>query len=356
MRNLTTLLFFVPFLLFAQGPIKVEVVQKGNGFELLRGGEPYYVNGAGGHTQLNELVQRGGNSIRTWSTDDGLKILDEAHAKGLTVMMGLWVGHERHGFDYDDERAVAKQLEGFKKQIDELKDHPALLFWGIGNEVDLNYTNTKVWDAIEDIAAYIQEVDPNHPTSTVTAGLDKSEVDLIKEKCPSLDIYCVNTYGDLANVPKNIGKFGWTGPYMITEWGPNGHWEVAKAAWGAPIEQTSTEKKNSYRERYVEHISKHKTHCLGSYVFLWGQKQETTGTWYGLFTMDGQGTEVLDVLEECWKGALPKELAPTIISLDLDGKGKSDNIKLNAKSKYNCNIDISHKDPDLPEVLLVRDP
>ena len=133
---------------------------------------------------------------------------------------------------------------------------------------------------------------------------------------------------------------------MITEWGPNGHWEVQKTAWGAPIEQTSTEKKDSYRERYAEHISQHKKFCLGSYVFLWGQKQETTGTWYGLFTMDGQGTEVLDILEECWKGSLPKELAPTITSLDLDGRSKSDNIKLNSKGRFDCNIKVAHKDPE----------
>jgi beta-galactosidase/beta-glucuronidase len=135
------------------------------------------------------------------------------------------VQHERHGFDYNDTLAVAKQLASFKATIDQFKNHPALLMWGIGNEVNLSYTNPKVWNAIQDIAKYVHQVDPNHPTTTVTAGLNRAEVEFVKQRAPDIDIFSVNTYGDIAEVPKNIANFGWTGPYMITEWGPNGHWE-----------------------------------------------------------------------------------------------------------------------------------
>ena len=291
--------------------VKVQVVQEGNAYHLDRGGNPYYIKGAGGHVYLDELKNIGGNSIRTWSLDNAKKYLDEAHKRGLTVMMGLWVQHERHGFDYDDEKAVQKQLEYFTRKVKEIKDHPALLFWGIGNEVDLFYKNIKVWDAIQDIAKMIHEVDPNHPTSTVTAGLDSMEVALIKQKAPDIDIYCVNTYGDLKNAVNNIDKFGWTGPYMITEWGPNGHWEVAKTAWGIPIEQSSTQKAISYEDRYRA-IAADSATCLGSYVFLWGQKQETTSSWYGLFSKKGEQTEMLDVLHRFWKGGEPANRCPQI--------------------------------------------
>ena len=93
-------------------PVKVEVKQEANGqWQLYRGGQPYYIKGAGGNTHLDKIVEIGGNSFRTWSADDAETILDEAHKRGLTVMMGLWVGHERHGFDYDNQAAVASQLE-----------------------------------------------------------------------------------------------------------------------------------------------------------------------------------------------------------------------------------------------------
>ena len=79
--------------------VKVEVKQANGQWSLYRNGEPYYVKGGGGQVHLDELVNIGGNSIRTWSLNNAEEFLDNAHKKGLTVMMGLWVQHERHGFD-----------------------------------------------------------------------------------------------------------------------------------------------------------------------------------------------------------------------------------------------------------------
>lgn len=338
MKVLLSLLTLVTAQVLSAQPIKVEVVHTEAGYTLTRGGEPYYIRGAGGHTNLDDLLVLGGNSIRTWSADDAQEILDAAHEKGLTVMFGLWVGHERHGFNYDDEEAVAKQLAHFRETVMKYKDHPALLLWGIGNEVDLFYTNTKVWDAVQDIAAMVHEVDPNHPTSTVTAGLDSTEVYLIKTNAPDIDIYGVNTYGDLHNVPGNIKKFGWDGPFIIAEWGPNGHWEVAKTEWGAPLEQTSTEKAASYGERYQNYIAAYREQCVGSYVFLWGQKQETTSTWYGLFTEDGDPTEPLDRLYAAWQNEEPENRAPSVVEMTLDGRGADASIYLKAEDVYEATL------------------
>lgn len=290
-------------------PVHTEVGKNAAGeFTLLRNGQPYYVKGAGGSVYLNEVVAAGGNSIRTWGAENAKAILDEAHKHNLTVMMGLWLQHERHGFDYDDSVAVRRQKDAFRKEVLALKDHPALLAWGVGNEVDLNYSNTNVWYAVEDIAKMIKEIDPHHPTTTITAGLDSIEVQLIKARCPSLDFYSINTYSDLDKLPSQIERFGWTGPYMITEWGPNGHWEVKRAPWGAPLEQTSAQKAESYTRRYQDKIWAEKATNMGSYVFLWGQKQETTPTWYGIFTEYKEKTETLWAIKQAWMGT--QEPAP----------------------------------------------
>ena len=140
-----------------------------NGFEPFKNDEPYYIKGAGAKSTLENLKKLT-NSIRIWSTNNK-SYLDSAHKYGLTVTLGLWVAQERNGFNYDDEYAVAGQIALLKKDILKLKDHPALLMWGIGNEVDLQYSNFKVWETIEEIAKFIKKVDPNHPTVTVIAGL-----------------------------------------------------------------------------------------------------------------------------------------------------------------------------------------
>jgi len=345
--TLFLLLTFTSLLSVQAQVVKVEVKQAADGtWQLYRGGQPYYVKGAGGSTHLDKLVEIGGNSFRTWSADDAEEILDEAQRRGLTVMMGLWVGHERHGFDYDNEAAVAAQLERFRKIVLRIKDHPALLLWGIGNEVDLFYSNTKVWYAVNDIAKMIHELDPNHPTCTVTAGLDSLEVALIKERAPHIDIYGINTYGDLPKVKENLRNFGWDGPYLITEWGPNGHWEVAKTSWNAPLEQSSDEKARSYRERYANDILADAKYCIGSYVFLWGFKQETTSTWYGLFLDSGEASPALDELEYHWRGRYPENRSPVLASATLNGQAKGEDIYLTAEELFDAVVEVSDPNND----------
>ncbi|MEL6849487.1 MAG: glycoside hydrolase family 2 TIM barrel-domain containing protein, partial [Bacteroidota bacterium] len=276
------------------------------------------------------------------------QILDEAHELGLSVLFGLWVGQERQGFDYDDGKAVKAQFENFKNIVQTYKDHPAILMWGIGNENDLMYSDYKVWNAINDIAKMIHEEDPNHPTMTVTAGIDVAEVQLIKERAPHIDVYGINTYGGLIGIDKEIRSYGWDGPYMITEWGPNGHWEVPTTEWGAPIEQTSSVKADKYKERYQKGIANDPEMCVGSYVFQWGQKQETTPTWYGVFLNTGEETEVMDNLEYLWTGRYPNNRSPHIYSLKIDNKNAYESVYIKPGKPYTIVADV--KDPDNDEM------
>ncbi len=330
----------------APGPIKVEIRQENGQWQMYRGGEPYYIKGIGGQSEMDRAIAYGANSVRTWGAAEGIAILDEAHAKGLSISFGLWVGCERQGFDYNDSRAVQAQLERFTEIVETYKDHPAILVWGIGNEMDLFYSDFKVWNAVEDIAKMIKRVDPNHPTMTVTAGLDVAEVQLIKERAPSIDIYGINTYGGLIGIDQAIRAYGWEKPYIVTEWGPNGHWEVAKTKWGAPIEQTSSEKAKSYAKRYEQGIAADKEQCIGSYVFLWGQKQETTPTWYGLFLEDGSETEVMDVLEKSWNGKYPANRSPSIANMTMNGKKTNASVYVKPGSKIQFDLDINDPDND----------
>jgi len=312
---------------------QTKVVQIGAGYSLSRNGKPYYVKGVGGEIELDKVVEIGGNSIRTWGAENAQQVLDEAQKRGLSVMLGLWLQTERQGFDYNDKVKVEKQYNDFIPIIEKFKNHPALLMWGIGNELNLQYTNTKAWDAVQEIAKYIHQSDPDHPTSTVTAGIDSMNVQLIKKKAPDIDIYCINTYGDIKKVPQNIEKYGWSGPYMITEWGPDGYWEAPRTSWDVAVEQSSLQKKQVYFDRYKNYIEPF-AKCLGSYAFYWGTKQEYTETWFGLFSKGQIPTEPVDALEMVFTGHSPAKPAPTIISLTIQDKTSQSSIRLEADENY----------------------
>lgn len=327
-------------------PVKVEISQTAGRYELRRGGQPYFIRGAGGGQFPERIRAYGGNSVRTWGTAEAPRVLAEANKNGLTVMLGLDVARERHGFDYNDPQAVAAQLQKLRAEVLKYKDDPAVLFWGIGNELNLEYSNPKVWDAVEQIARMIHEVDPNHPTSTVLAGCNAKEVEYIKTRCPSVDILSINTYAGLATVPQEVRAAGWSGPYVVAEWGPTGHWESPVTPWKASVEETSSQKAAVYQSRYEASVAQDKTQCLGTYVFLWGQKQERTPTWYGLFTEAGEESEVVDVMQYLWSGQWPKNRAPHLASFTLNGKKATEGGQLQPGQRYPVAAAVTDPDKD----------
>ncbi|MDJ0794256.1 MAG: glycoside hydrolase family 2 TIM barrel-domain containing protein [Woeseiaceae bacterium] len=301
--------------------IPVELEKTEQGWQLLRGGEPYFIKGAGGSGSLELLAASGGNSIRTWSTDGAGKILDQAHALGLTVTVGIWLGHERHGFDYTDEDQVREQLERAREAVLRYKDHPALLLWGVGNEMEgfEDGDNPAVWKAVNDVAAMIKELDPNHPTMTVTTFVHGERVEFVHRQSPAIDIHGVNAYGGAQVVPEWLRERDATKPFVLTEFGPVGPWETTETEWGAPYEATSTEKAKFYKLSYEKGILAEPGFALGSYAFLWASKMEATETWFGMFLEDGAKTASVDAMTELWSGAPPSNLAPVVKPLEVDG-------------------------------------
>lgn len=336
MKKTLTLLILTFLLVFSacnDEVIKVEVKETENGYQLYRDGKPYYIKGAGIEGHYKELAEAGGNSIRCWGVDQWDEAFAMAEKYDFTVCAGIWLDQERQGFDYSDKDTVQQQFERYKEYILKYKDHPNLLMWNIGNELDLNYTNPAVWDAVEQFAAYIKQVDGTHPTTTTTAFIDQDEVNLIKEKCPSIDLLCINVYAALPVVSKFLNNFGWEKPYIIGEWGTFGHWERPNTSWGEPIEFTSKEKANLYLNEYSDHIISD-PNCLGAYVFFWGAKQERTPTWYGMFLENGAKTQTVDVMAKLWTNKWPQDRSPILDSLLIDGLNAYSNVILNPNSQH----------------------
>ena len=303
-------------------PIAVELRQTSAGWQLLRGGKPYFIRGAGGDASLQQLAAAGANSLRTWGADDDVgATLDAAHALGLSVSVGIWLGHERHGFDYNDADRVREQLERARQSVLRYRDHPALLLWGVGNEMEGfgSGDNPAIWKAVNDVAAMVKQLDSAHPTMTVTAEIGGGRIEGVHRRCSCIDIHGINTYAGAPSLAERYREAGTSKPYVLTEFGPPGAWEVAKSDWGAPAEPTSTEKSAFYRRSYEQGVLGAPGLVLGSYVFTWGFKMEATATWYGMFLDDGARLGAVDTMTELWSGRPPKKLAPTLEPLVIEG-------------------------------------
>jgi hypothetical protein len=307
---------------FADGPVKTEVVKTADGkMQLLRDGKPYLIKGGGGGGDKKILVESGGNSFRTWGIGaDTQKELDEAQKLGLTVTLGIWLGHKEHGFDYSNAAAVKKQLDETRRSVEKFKNHPALLMWALGNEMENGGNDIPAtWTAIEDLAKMVHQVDPNHPAMSVVAELGGKKVANIHQYCPDLDVVGINSYGGGPSIAERYKKDGGAKPFVITEFGPAGQWEIPKNAFGAVNELTSSAKAKSYRATYEKSVLGCPELCLGSYAFTWGFKIEATATWYGMFLPDGSKVNAVDTMQELWTGKAPEHPCPDIAKLALDG-------------------------------------
>lgn len=329
------------------GPVKVEVAGKEGNYQLLRGGEPYLVKGVGATiSDFAELVRRGGNSVRTWNIDMAQSRLDQALQAGVTVSLCLPVVAPRYGFDYSDEAFLVAQRQRVWAAVERYRDHPALLTWILGNELNFANTDPILWDEINNLSRIVHHLDPNHPTTTAIAGFDEDLIRVIRQRAPDLDFLSFQVYGALALLPGFARGVLADTPFMITEWGPLGHWEVGATSWGAPIEQNSSRKARHFLDQYRKLIAPHLDNGLGSYAFLWGQKQERTPTWYSMFTYSGETTETMDALQTAWTGRGPDNRAPRVKSLLLHGRNAHQNVTLSPAERYIARLSASDPDGD----------
>ncbi len=315
---------------------KVKIISENGSYTLLVDGKPFFIKGAVANEFYEKIPLHGGNAIRSGARD-----LDKMQSLGLKVLVNLQAGAERSGFNYSDTTAVKKQKERIIATVRGAKDHPAVLMWAIGNELDyipgtLPY-NLKLWDAINDIAVSIKAIDPNHPVMTVIGTSMIEKIAEITKRCPALDLLGINTYGDMYRIPEDLKKYDWKKPYVITEWGTDGYWETPKTDWKAPYEQTGREKAITYEKKYRTTVMNESKSCLGEFVFYWsGFKQETTHTWFCMFDKNGYESATVDVMHRLWLGKEPENHAPLLDSMWIMGFQNIRSIYLEAGKLFNA--------------------
>ena len=311
--------------------------------KLYRHGEPYFIKGAGGTEHLDKLAEYGGNSVRTWNLQNADSILDKAHELGMTVTLGLEIGRPHWGNDFSYWKfwEVNKKIEELRPIIEKYKDHPALLMWGVGNEVKEYGGSDRfvVFYILEKVAKMIKEVDPNHPTMTaVDVTILKERMALYKFIMPSIDILAFNAFRSINRMSDNVyGKYRWNKAYIISEWGSYGHWEISSTEWGAPKEMKDTEKRYALEQSWNT-IQNDSALSLGSYAFYWGFKHEATHTWFSLFSVEGHETPSAQFLKYAWSGQNVDNFSPFVneISIENTQGFVRDNLYLESDRIYNA--------------------
>jgi exo-beta-1,3-glucanase (GH17 family) len=187
--------------LFIQNSLKADVVSI-SGRQILVNGIPYTIKGIcyhpvpkGSNTvsfgnlkeDLALMKEAGINTIRVYSPISDKAVLDQIDAAGLKVIIGF-------GYNQDGKFDI---LSGtFADYIKMFKDHPAILFWELGNEYNYHPEwfggQIEIWyKSLNDAAEKIHQIDPTHPVSTAHGELPRTEVLAL---CPKIDIWGMNVY------------------------------------------------------------------------------------------------------------------------------------------------------------------
>ena len=249
----------------------IEIIEKNGKFHLMIDGVDTYIKGVGGTNRLDIAAANGANAFRTWGGSVESARRDHARAKELNMYVMQGIGLPKDSAQYNNEEFKARTRASVQALAEALKDDPNLLVWGIGNEIEHGTANTPAaWAFVNELGLLIKSIDSRHLTSTVISHNAKA-LDLIAEYAPDLDVVGINSYGSIPQVEKMVENSKYKKAYIISEWGPTGWWETTRTAWRAPIEQTSEEKRIVYENRYNNYI-KNAPRCLGSFVFLLGQK------------------------------------------------------------------------------------
>ncbi|MFG2322703.1 discoidin domain-containing protein [Streptomyces sp. NPDC048568] len=313
----------------------VKVTGGQGNWQLTVDGSPYQVKGltwgpspADADRYMPDLTSMGVNTIRTWGTDASSKpLLDSAAAHGVKVIAGFWLqpgGGPGSGgcVNYLTDTAYKDQmLAEFPRWVQEYKDHPGVLMWNVGNESVLGLQNCYSGDELErqrdayttfvnDVTKKIHAVDPNHPVTSTDAWVGAWPY--YKKNAPDLDLYAVNSYDAVCGVRAAWEQGGYTKPYIVTEGGPAGEWEVPDDANGVPKEPTDQAKAQGYTDAW-NCVTGHRGVALGATLFHYGTEYDFGGIWFNLLPA-GQKRLSYYAVKRAYGGDTSGDNTPPVVS------------------------------------------
>ncbi|MFD8460600.1 discoidin domain-containing protein [Streptomyces antimycoticus] len=319
----------------------VKVTGSQGDWRLTVDGQPYQIKGltwgpaiADADRYLPDLRSMGVNTLRTWGTDATSKpLLDSAAANGIKVIAGFWLqpgGGPGSGgcVNYRTDTAYKDQmLAEFPTWVATYKDHPGVLMWNVGNESVLGLQNCYSGEELErqrdayttfvnDIAKKIHGVDPDHPVTSTDAWTGAWPY--YQRNAPDLDLYAVNSYNAVCDIKATWEQGGYTKPYIVTETGPAGEWEVPDDANGVPEEPTDQAKAAGYTKAW-NCVTGHRGVALGATMFHYGTEDDFGGVWFNLLPAGQKRLSYYAVKKAYGADTSHDNTPPVISSLAVDG-------------------------------------
>lgn len=190
------------------------------------------------------IARMGANTLRTFDLMNStltvanvLQALDAAHAQGLKVIMGYSMP------TYQNFAASTAQIQAdVLTSVANYKDHPAVLMWMLGNELNLacdvgavdcvNWRGTPWYNFLESLATAVKAADPNHPVGTaegeipgsVNYNVGRAAVQANDAALAHVDIWGVNAYrGTSFGGLFQALTSSTTKPILVTEFGKDAY-------------------------------------------------------------------------------------------------------------------------------------
>ncbi|SEQ89841.1 Glycosyl hydrolases family 2, TIM barrel domain [Lentzea xinjiangensis] len=336
----------------------VRVTGSQGNWQLVVDGRPWTVKGltwgppaADAARHMPELKSMGVNTLRTWGTDASTRpLLDAAAANGLRVMNGFWLqpgGGPGSGgcVNYvTDAQYKADALASIRQWVTAYRDHPGVLMWNVGNESVLGLQNCYSGAELEnqrvayarfvnEAARAIHAIDPAHPVTNTDAWTGAWAY--LKAHAPDLDLYSVNSYGNVCQVRQDWIDGGHTKPYIVTEAGPAGEWEVPNDANGVPAEPTDVQKRDGYTQAW-NCITGHRGVSFGGTLFHYGTEYDFGAVWFNL-TPAGKKRLSFYAVQRAFGGVTPSNSPPVISAMT---------VPASVPAGAPLTIDVAAADPD----------
>jgi hypothetical protein len=301
--------------------------------------ETFRIQGVCGDRDLERLATLGVNAVRGYTIGEPGEMrekLDRAQALGLKMILSEWMPHHgenrnRDGvvWQFDYTTKGEQMVQNLIRKVEGIGDHPAILMWGLGNEVHLDEPYLRV---VNRMSEEIHKRFPHHLTSLTVVNVKDEGIAAIKKFAPDIDVLGVQSYS-LGAVRGSIKRAEalWGKPFYMSEFNTKGPWNFGKTEWNVELDEPAIRKVNDLRECYAAIDAS--PLCLGSTIFLWGHATTYRPTYFSmLLDPDPAGTkgvESLDhllitpqaeVMSEHFTGQPPKgNRAPVLTVLEFEG-------------------------------------